>query len=65
MEARRCLEVLMTTTNELLAQEAAMSIHLLAGTYLDQGLSMEQTLAVLHRAVDLVPSLEEDIEDCS
>lgn len=55
----------MTTTNELLAQEAAMSIHLLAGTYLDQGLSMEQTLAVLHRAVDLVPSLEEDIEDCS
>ena len=53
----------MTTTNELLAQEAVMSIHLLAGTYLDQGLSMDQTLAVLHKAVDLVPSLEEDIED--
>ena len=55
----------MTTAADLLAEEAAMSIHLLAGTYLDQGLSMEQTLAVLHKAVDMVPSLEEDIEDCS
>lgn len=51
---------LMTTTNELLAEEAAMSIHLLAGTYLDQGFSMEQTLAVLHKAVDLVPELEKE-----
>ena len=49
-----------TTTNELLAEEAAISIHLLAGTYLDQGLSMEQTLAVLHKAVELVPQLEQD-----
>ena len=47
-----------TTTNDLLAEEAAMSIHLLAGTYLDQGLSMEQLLTVLHKAVDLVPELE-------
>lgn len=52
----------MTTTNDLLAEEAAMSIHLLAGTYLDQGLSMEQTLAVLHRAVELVPQLEESAD---
>ena len=42
-----------------------MYIHLLAGTYMDQGLSMKQTLAVLHKAVDLVPELEEDIEDWS
>ena len=55
----------MNTTNELLAEEAALAIHLLAGTYLDQGLSMEQTLAVLHKAVDLVPSLEEDGADLS
>ena len=55
----------MTTAADLLAEEAAMSIQLLAGTYLVQGLSMEQTLAVLHKAVDLVPSLEEDIDDCS
>ena len=53
----------MTTTTDLMAEEAAMSIQLLAGTYLDQGLSMEQTMAVLHKAVDLIPSLEEDIED--
>ena len=51
------------TINSLLAEEAAMPIHLLAGTYLDQGLSMEQTLAVLHKAVDLVPELEKGIED--
>ena len=49
-----------TTTNDLLAEEAAMSIHLLAGTYLDQGLSMEQHLTVLHKAVDLVPELENE-----
>ena len=48
------------TVKEQLAVEAAMSIHLLAGTYLDQGLSMEQTLAVLHKAVELVPQLEQD-----
>ena len=53
----------MTTTNELLAEEAAMSIHLLAGTYLDQGLSIEQTLAVLHKAVELLPQLEDDLID--
>ena len=53
----------MTTTNELLAEEAAISILLLAGTYLDQGLSMEQTLAVLHKAVELVPQLEDDLID--
>ena len=35
-----------------------MSIHLLAGTYLDQGLSMVQALKVLHKAVELVPELE-------
>ena len=52
----------MTTTNELLAEEAAISILLLAGTYLDQGLSMEQTIAVLHKAVDLVPQLGEDVD---
>ena len=50
----------MTTINSLVAEEAALSIHLLAGTYLDQGLSMEQTLAVLHKAVELVPQLEAD-----
>jgi len=49
-----------TTTNDLLAEKAAMSIHLLAGTYLDQGLSMEQLLTVLHKAVDLVPELENE-----
>ena len=55
----------MATTNELLAEEAAMCIHLLAGTYLDQGLSMEQTLAVLHKAIDLVPQHEDDhADDC-
>ena len=53
----------MTTTNELLAEEAAISILLLAGTYLDQGLSMEQTLAVLHKAVELLPQLEDDLND--
>ena len=53
----------MTTTNELLAEEAAMSILLLAGTYLDQGLSIEQTLAVLHKAVELVPQLKDDLID--
>lgn len=53
----------MTTTNELLAEEAAISILLLAGTYLDQGLSMEKTLAVLHKAVELVPQLEDDLID--
>ena len=53
----------LTTTNELLAEEAAMSIHLLAGTYLDQGFSMEQALAVLHKAVDLIPELEKDLAD--
>ena len=36
------LLLMMTTVNDLLAEEAAMSIHLLASTYLDQGLSMEQ-----------------------
>lgn len=50
----------MTTVNDLLAEEAAMSIHLLAGSCLDQGLSMEQTLAVLHKAVELVLQLEQD-----
>ena len=49
-----------TTTNDLLAEEPAMSIHFLAGTYLDQGLSMEQLLTVLHKAVDLVPELENE-----
>ena len=53
-----------TTTNDLLAEEAAMSIHLLAGTYLDQGLSMEQVLAVLLKAVDLVPVLEKEEGAC-
>ena len=53
----------MTTFNEQLAQEAAMSMHLLAGTYLDQGLSMEQTLDVLRRAVEFIPELEAGIED--
>ena len=48
------------TIKEQLAIEAAMSIHLLAGTYLDQGLSMEDTLSVLHKAVDFVPQLEEE-----
>ena len=44
--------------SDVLAEEAAMSIHLLAGTYLDQGFSIEQVLAVLHKAVDMVPELE-------
>ena len=48
----------MSTFNDLLAKEAAMAIHLLAGRYLDQGLTMEQTLEVLHKAVELVPELE-------
>ena len=53
----------MTTAADLLAEEAAMSIHLLAGTYLDQGLSMDQTLAVLHKAVELVPLLEQQVQE--
>ena len=35
-----------------------VSIHVLGGTYLDQGLTMVQTLKVLHKAVELVPELE-------
>ena len=61
----RTKALVVTTTTDLMAEEAAMSLHLLAGTYMDQGLSMKQTLAVLHKAVDLVPELEEDIEDWS
>jgi len=49
--------------NDVLAEEAAMSMHLLAGTYLDQGLSMEQTLALLHKAVELVPLLEQQVQE--
>ena len=49
----------MTTTTDLMAEEAEMSIHLLTGTYEDQGLSMEQTLGVLHKAFDLVPAITE------
>ena len=48
------------TITQILAEEAALSIHLLAGSYLDQGFSMEQTLTVLHKAVELVPGLEEE-----
>ena len=46
----------MSTTesfNEVLAQEAAMSMHLLAGSYLDQGMEMAQVLQILHKAVEL------------
>ena len=53
----------MTTTTDLMAQEAAMSIHLLAGTYLDQGIEMAQVLQILHKAVELVPQLEEQEQE--
>ena len=45
----------MTTTNDLLAEEPAMSIHLLAGTFLEQGLKMKQTQDVFIKAIDLIP----------
>ena len=48
--------------NDVLAEEAAMSMHLLAGTYLDQGIGMAQVLQILHKAVELVPQLEEEVE---
>jgi len=35
-----------------------MIIHLLAGRYLDQGMTMEETLEVMHQVVNLVPMLE-------
>ena len=47
-----------TTTSRDKAEEIAMNIHLLAGRYLDQGMSMKETLEVMHRAVELVPMLE-------
>ena len=47
-----------TTSSGKKAEEIAMSIHLLAGHYLDQGMSMKQTLEVMHQAVNLVPMLE-------
>ena len=53
----------MTTANDLLAEEAAMSMHLLAGTYLDQGIGMAQVLQILHKAVELVPQLEEQEQE--
>ena len=44
-----------------MAEEAAMSIHLLAGTFLDQGLTMEQTQDVLRKAIELIPELESGV----
>ena len=49
--------------NDVLAEEAAMSMHLLAATYLDQGIGMAQVLQILHRAVELVPQLEEQEQE--
>ena len=49
--------------NDVLAQEAAMSMHLLAGTYLDQGIGMAQVLQILHKAMELVPQLEEQEQE--
>ena len=49
--------------NDVLAEEAAMSMHLLAGTYLDQGIGMAQVLQILHKAVELVPQLEEQEQE--
>ena len=50
-----------TSTIDLMAEEAAMSIHLLAGTFLDQGLTMEQTQDVLRKAIELIPELESGV----
>ena len=49
--------------NDVLAEEASMSMHLLAATYLDQGIGMAQVLQILHRAVELVPQLEEQEQE--
>ena len=50
-----------TSTIDLMAEEAAMSIHLLADTFLDQGLTMEQTQDVLRKAIELIPELESGV----
>ena len=50
-----------TSTIDLMAEEAAMSIHLLAGTFLDQGLTMEQTQDVLRKAIELIPEQESGV----
>ena len=47
-------------TSDVLRDEMAMSLHLMAGSYLDQGWPMDVVLAALHKAVDLVPELEAD-----
>ena len=47
-----------TTSSGNKAEEIALSIHLLAGRFLDQGITMEETLKEMHRAVELVPMLE-------
>ena len=39
----------------------AVSFHLLAGTFLDQGLTMEQTQDVLRKAIELIPELESGV----
>jgi len=53
-----------TTSSGNKAEEIALSIHLLAGRFLDEGITMEETLEVMHRAVELVPMLEAESKLC-
>ncbi len=53
-----------TTTTQILAEEIAMNMHIsIAGPLLDQGWSMDQVVAAIKACADLIPGLEEDVEE--
>lgn len=47
---------------DALRDEMAMSIHILAGEYIDQGFPVEIVQLALKKAVDLIPELEADTD---
>ena len=49
--------------SDLLKGECLMSIHLLAGQFLDQGWPMDIVQKALYLAVEELPSLEEDLSN--
>lgn len=53
-----------STTTQILSEEIAMTMHIsVAGPLLDKGWSMDQVVAAIKRCAELIPELEEDVEE--
>ena len=55
----------MTSTVNDLCKRMLCSIDIAAGELLDEGYAMEQVQAAIHRAADLLPELQQELEDWS